>query len=101
MYSKHYLKTFQESTSIDVDAYPLYRRKNNIGCGYEAHSILINNWDVVRYNLYLSQKYCCHINIDICASIHAVKYIHKYIYKGHNHTTMHFGCEPNKVDQYL
>ena len=37
------------------------------------------------YNLYLSCKYCAYINIKICASVQAVKYIYKYIYKGSNY----------------
>jgi len=41
--SKYYSKSFQEATSIDVDTNPMYWRKNNIGCGYEAHGILVNN----------------------------------------------------------
>ncbi len=51
--------------------------------------------------IFLSQKYGCHINIKVCASICAIKYIHKYIYKGHDCTTMQFGREPNEVEQYL
>ena len=30
----------------------------------------------------------CHINVEICASVKAIKYIHKYIYKGHDRTTL-------------
>lgn len=40
------------------------------------------------YNPYLSAKYDCHINVEICATIDAIKYIHKYIYKGHDRTTI-------------
>jgi hypothetical protein len=29
-------------------------------------------------------KYNCHINIEVCSSIKAVKYLFKYIYKGHD-----------------
>ena len=47
-----------------------------------------DNWHVVPYNPYLSAKYNCHINVEIYASVEAVKYIHKYIYKGHNRTTI-------------
>ncbi len=53
------------------------------------------------YNPILFRKYGCHINIKVRASIHAIKYIHKYIYKGHDCTIMQFGCEPNEVEQYL
>ena len=43
---------------------------------------------MVLYNPYLCAKYQCHINVEICASIEAVKYIHKYIYKGYDKTTL-------------
>jgi hypothetical protein len=55
----------------------------------------------VLYNPFLFRKYGCHKNIKVCASIRAVKYIHKYIYKGHDCTIMQFGHEPNEVEQYL
>ena len=38
------------------------------------------------YNLYLSYKYYTYINIKIYASMQAIKYIYKYIYKGSNYT---------------
>ena len=40
-----------------------------------------NRW-VVPHNPYLSRKYNAHINVEICGSIKAVKYLRKYIYKG-------------------
>ena len=43
---------------------------------------LDNQW-VVSYNLYLLTKYDCHINVEICSTIEAVKYLYKYIYTGH------------------
>ena len=36
------------------------------------------------HNLYLLQKYNCHINVQIATSIMSVKYLYKYIYKGHD-----------------
>ena len=30
----------------------------------------------------------CHINLEVCGSIKVVKYIHKYIYKGPDRTTI-------------
>jgi len=40
------------------------------------------------YCPYLSAKYNCHINVEVCASVKAVKYIHKYIYKEHDLCTV-------------
>jgi len=42
-----------------------------------------------------------HINIEVHVAIHVIIYVQKYIYKGHDYTTMQFGCEPNEVEQYL
>jgi hypothetical protein len=42
-----------------------------------------NQW-VVPYNPYLLLKYNCHINVEVCSSITAVKYLYKYVYKGHD-----------------
>lgn len=45
--------------------------------------MLDNRW-VVPYNPYLNAKFNCHINAEICSSINAVKYLYKYVYKGHD-----------------
>ncbi|KAK0425693.1 hypothetical protein QR680_009326 [Steinernema hermaphroditum] len=37
---------------------------------------------IVPYNPYLLLKYGSHINVEYCSSIEAVRYIHKYIFKG-------------------
>ena len=50
-----------------------------------------HNKDVVPYNPYLSAKYDCHINVEVCAPTKAVKYIHKYIDKGPDMATIRVG----------
>nr|XP_020179428.2 uncharacterized protein LOC109765053 [Aegilops tauschii subsp. strangulata] len=45
--------------------------------------MLDNRW-VVPYNPYLLRMFNCHINVEVCSSIKAVKYLYKYIYKGHD-----------------
>jgi hypothetical protein len=40
------------------------------------------------YNLYLLRLFNYHINVEACGSIKAVKYLFKYIYKGHDRTSM-------------
>ncbi|XP_069144585.1 uncharacterized protein [Solanum lycopersicum] len=42
-----------------------------------------NSW-IVPYNPYLLKKFGCHMNVEICSDIKAVKYIYKYICKGHD-----------------
>jgi hypothetical protein len=39
---------------------------------------------IVPYNPYLSTKYDCHLNVEVCSTIRAVKYLYKYVYKGHD-----------------
>jgi ATP-dependent DNA helicase PIF1 len=48
-----------------------------------------NSW-IVPYNLFLSKKYDAHINVEICSSIRSIKYIHKYVLKGHDRAQVTF-----------
>ena len=47
------------------------------------------------------RKYDCHINIEVCASVQAVKYIHIYIYKGHDRATLKIEEEQDEIKQCL
>ena len=46
---------------------------------------LVNNQYVVAYPAILLAKFDCHINAEVCNTLHAVKYLHKYIAKGGDH----------------
>ena len=46
-----------------------------------TYGIRYNRW-VVPYNPRLLTKYKCHLNVEICTSIKAVKYLYTYTYKG-------------------
>ncbi len=48
---------------------------------------MVDNWWIVSYNLHLATKYHAHINMEICSSISAVKYLYKYVYKGPDRAT--------------
>jgi len=81
--SKKFPKEFQDLTVSNCDGYPKYQRQNN-GVVTTVRGKEINNSWIVPYNPYLSLKYNCHINVESCASVQSVKYLFKYIYKGHD-----------------
>ncbi|KAH0614326.1 uncharacterized protein H6S33_006212 [Morchella sextelata] len=106
--SKRYPKAYQSETVVQEDGYPLYRRRNDgrtfsvvvRGSGFNQEYQMDNRW-VVPYNPYLSLRYKAHINVEICGSIHAIKYIHKYIYKGSDRTTLQVGSDSDEITRYL
>ncbi|XP_027156957.1 uncharacterized protein LOC113758203 [Coffea eugenioides] len=79
----NYPKDFSEYTKHEKNSYPIYRRRDDGSKIYIKEHELDNRW-IVPYNPYLLAKYDCHINVEIYSAIEAVKYIYKYIYKGHD-----------------
>ena len=68
---------------------------------------LDNRW-VVPHNLYLCTKYNAHINVEICNTIGAVKYLFKYVYKGSDKVTFSLDNPteptpniPSEIDQNI
>ncbi len=43
---------------------------------------------MVLHNVYLSTKYDAHINVEVYNNICVVKYLFKYVYKGHDRATV-------------
>jgi PIF1-like helicase/Helitron helicase-like domain at N-terminus/Helicase len=90
--TKDYPKPLREETDFNEKGFPFYRRRQPPP-GQVPRTVrkgqheLDNSW-VVPYNVYLSQKYDCHINVEVCSSIQSVKYMHKYIYKGHDRASI-------------
>lgn len=87
--SKKYPKEFNERTILNVNGYPLYRRRNN-GTSAQVGVHEVDNRDVVPYNPFLLLKYNAHINVEICSSIRSIKYLFKYIYKGYDCACLQF-----------
>ena len=81
--SKDYPKDFQSTTSLAVNGYPIYKREDNGRTIQVGNHDIDNRW-IVPYNPYLSKKYKAHINLEACTSIKSVKYLFKYVYKGHD-----------------
>jgi hypothetical protein len=85
--SKGYPRSFRNETSLDENGYPLYRRRDN-GLKVLVKGVELDNCWVVPYNPYLCKKFNGHINTEASISIYGVKYLFKYIYKGHDRATM-------------
>ena len=80
---KNYPKKYREQTLLNLNGYPEYRRRNTgITVHVGRHSV--DNRNVVPFNAFLLKKYRAHINVEVCSSIKSVKYIFKYVYKGHD-----------------
>jgi hypothetical protein len=84
--SKNYPKDINDFTysDNDNDFYPNLRRRfipDNDKKFLWRGTLIDNSW-VVPYNPYLTLKYNAHINVEICVSTEAVKYLYKYVYKG-------------------
>jgi hypothetical protein len=59
-------------------------------CCYRGGFTFDNRW-VVPYNPYLSLFFNCHINVEVYTSVAVVKYLYKYVYKGHDRAQVDIG----------
>ncbi|GMF40604.1 unnamed protein product [Phytophthora fragariaefolia] len=69
----------------------------------------VNQW-AVPYNPYLCQKYDYHINVEVCTTIGAIKFLYKYVYKGSDRAVLTIEAvrdpseprsEPNEILRFL
>lgn len=102
--TKNFPKPFREATTMGENAYTSYRRRDT-GQEYTVKSrgqdVQVNNSHVVPYSPYLLMLLDCHINVECIYSIKSIKYMHKYIYKGHDRISMGFGTTQDEVKLYL
>src|SRR5947199_1761502 len=85
--SKKYPRSYNEHTILIADSYSKYRRRDDDTFIMKENNRFTNQ-DVISYNSYLYAKYNCHINVEVSNDIHAVKYLYKYVYKGHDLTAI-------------
>ncbi len=82
----------------NVNGYPIYRRRNT-GHTVLVHGIELDNCWVVPHNVYLLTKYDAHINVEVCNNIRAVKYLFKYVYKGHDRATVEISRQSDNATE--
>ncbi|CAN0273274.1 unnamed protein product, partial [Scytosiphon promiscuus] len=91
--SKSYPRDFQDETISSEDGYAVYRRRRSaepcertvtLELGVFLRGRWVDNRWVVPYCPSLTLKYDAHINVEICSSVRAVKYLYKYVFKGND-----------------
>jgi hypothetical protein len=80
-------KPFSPQTMIIDGAYPAYKRRDN-RVSVKKGTSQFHNGHVVPYNKFLSLMFNCHLNVEIPVNSSAIKYLYKYITKGHDRTYM-------------
>ena len=109
--AKGYPKKFCDRTVLDPDnMYPEYQRlapEKGGRClvmkkGKEY--VLDNQW-IVPFSPFLSLIFDCHINIELCMSPTAAKYLYKYVFKGEDRAMVSVevrddNIERNEVEEY-
>ena len=86
---KGFPKPFQAHSVLDSNCtYATYRRRSPTDGGRTLKltrrgvTFTADNSMVVPYSPYLTLRYNCHINVELCASILSCKYVFKYTTKG-------------------
>ncbi|XP_019244251.1 PREDICTED: uncharacterized protein LOC109224120 [Nicotiana attenuata] len=87
--TKRFLKKFVDATTVDEEGYPVYRRRGN-GRRIMKNGIHLDDRYVVPHNRFLLLKYGAHINVEWCNQTRSIKYLLKYVNKGHDRATAAF-----------
>ena len=105
--TKSYPRQLVAETQTAHDGYPLYKRpERDDPNDYDlmphptrnTEQFKITNAWIVPYNPLLTKIFKCHINVEYCNSIKAIKYVCKYINKGTDQAVI--GLEDvNKLDE--
>lgn len=82
-------KDFEEVTRVNENGKVFYKRPQTPPVIMDDGTPIDNRW-IVPYNAFLLKRWNCHINVEVIASIRSVKYLFKYLHKGHDRGTIEF-----------
>lgn len=100
--SKRFPKSFNDETFVDGLGFPVYRRRNMGRYLLKNGTHMDNRW-VVPYNLALLKRFQGHLNVEWCNKTNLLKYLFKYLTKGHDKARagfqpMHASVDPAAPD---
>lgn len=85
--TKNFLKSYQHETKINYHGFPTYRRRANLHTyktNLNGSQVEIDNSFVVPCNKFLLLYFRSHINVEVCGTVKAKKYLYKYVCKGYD-----------------
>lgn len=85
MCSKFFPTPFLYETIVDESGYPSYSQPNDgryfiKDLPHGREGIRVSNQWIVPHNAWLLAKYQAHLNVKICATIVALRYLFKYVF---------------------
>ncbi|SGY54089.1 BQ5605_C006g03838 [Microbotryum silenes-dioicae] len=99
--TKRFPKRLQPHTTSEDGGYPHYRCcaiHQYVKFPGTAQEEVYTDANIVPTNPFLASKYNCHVNVEIASGVAAIKYLYKYIYKGHDATSFTIN-EPGAQDK--
>mgnify|MGYP001332348125 CR=1 FL=1 len=101
--SKGFPKPYNSETTVTSGRYAQYRRRDGPKVEFLINGKpkqVGNEW-VVPFSPYLSVTYDAHINVEVCASLNSLKYLHKYMHKGSDRATIEFNMGMDEITEYI
>ena len=84
--------------NLNINGFPEYKRTEHSPPRTLKKGIL-GVGSVVPHNIKLLEMFECHINVEVCTSIRAIKYLYKYSYKGPDRACVEKSV--NEVTEFL
>ena len=105
---RNFPKPFNSRTILGEGSFPEYCRRSPEEGGNTAmkfvrplgQSIPVDNRWVVPYSPYLLKRFNCHINVECCGCVTAVKYLFMYHFKGEDLVTIEQSSQGDEVGTF-